>query len=41
MPSGIIFDTLKITEDILRIKLRADLSSWHIECSQNGQDRLS
>jgi len=25
------FDTLKITEDILRMKLKVDISSWHVE----------
>jgi hypothetical protein len=25
------FDTLKITEDILRMKLKVDIFSWHIE----------
>ena len=26
------YDTLKITEDILRTKLKVDISSWHIVC---------
>lgn len=26
------FDTLKIKEYILRIKLKVDISSWYIEC---------
>jgi hypothetical protein len=39
-PQESYFDTVKITEDILGMKLRVDLSSWHIEFSQNGQDKL-
>jgi hypothetical protein len=34
------FDTPKITEDILRMKLKVDISSWHIESvSRTGKKR--
>jgi hypothetical protein len=37
-PNEGYFDTLKIVEDVFRIKMRVEMTYWHIDCRQAGKE---